>query len=178
MGQYHDGLHNVGATTTPTYIRFKIWYCRIVIAIITYNKAMLVSTVFHLVAAATMVAGKQVSGVFTEILSLVFKGGTDNVAAPMTPSWYVGMNWVIDGSAVSAGDTFTLNLPCVFKFTTPAKTKSINLAAGGQVYATCNLYSGEVITSFSQLQCVASDTLDHNVNVSGNVNFLIAFASV
>ena len=43
-------------------------------------------------------------------------------------------------------DTFTLNMPCVFKYTT--SQTSVDLTADGVKYATCQFYSGEEFTTF------------------------------
>ena len=54
-----------------------------------------------------------------------------------TPTWTAVIGWSLDGATASAGDTFTLDMPCVFKFITDQT--SIDLVADGRTYATCNL---------------------------------------
>ena len=56
------------------------------------------------------------------------------------------MGWSLDGTSASPGDTFTLNMPCVFKFTT--SQTSVDLTAHGVKYATCQFQAGEEFMTF------------------------------
>lgn len=102
--------------------------------------------------------GKQVSGIFTSFDSLTWSSGSSSYQRlPSNPNWLVTMGWSMKGSEISAGDTFTLNMPCVFKFTDSAT--SVDLKVGSTTLATCTYNPGEIIVSYSELNCVASSSV-------------------
>ena len=113
------------------------------------------------------------NGVFTSVNSIVATGSAVTYPWPQLTSWQATVSWMLDGGAVNAGDTFNLNMPHVFKFT--SDTNTISLTANGVTYATCNLFSGEFIVDYSELQCtVASGLTTSNVAI-GSINFPITF---
>ncbi|EGW34043.1 uncharacterized protein SPAPADRAFT_135549, partial [Spathaspora passalidarum NRRL Y-27907] len=122
-----------------------------------------------------IVSAEQISGIFTSFDSLVWQqsGTYPYTNGPGFASWIATLSWKIDGSTVSPGDTFTLNLPCVFKFT--STTPTVNLTVGSVNYATCTFNPGDVVVSFSQLQCVLLDTVTPSLDANGSINFPIVF---
>ncbi|EGW34041.1 uncharacterized protein SPAPADRAFT_134874, partial [Spathaspora passalidarum NRRL Y-27907] len=129
--------------------------------------------IFNLLAL-TLVASEQISGIFTSFDSLVWqKAASYPFAGPAYPSWISTLSWKIDGSTMSPGDTFTLNLPCVFKFTTSQTT--VNLNVGSVNYATCTFNPGDIVVAFSKLECVLLDTVTPSLDAHGTVNFPVAF---
>ncbi|ODV79533.1 bacterial adhesin [Suhomyces tanzawaensis NRRL Y-17324] len=125
--------------------------------------------------ALAVAAGKQVSGVFTSFDSLKYQKGANypNIT-PATPSWVATLSWSLDAAKVAPGDTFTLTLPCVFKFTTDSNT--INLQADGATYATCTLTGGEILVPYSSMQCTVTNQIS-NVNLAdGTVYFPLTFS--
>ncbi|KAK6453614.1 cell-wall agglutinin N-terminal ligand-sugar binding-domain-containing protein, partial [Scheffersomyces xylosifermentans] len=129
-----------------------------------------------LIGSVAFAAAKEVTGVFTNFESLVFQNaGNYSITSPDKPSWIATLHWVIDGSKEKAGDTFTLNMPCVFKFTTPAGVNSVDLKVNNDVYATCKFSPGEIVVPFSQLQCTVAKIVTGSTYASGTVNFPITF---
>ena len=123
---------------------------------------------------AAVASAALVSGIFTGFSNLVWQNGASYYKAlPGFPSWLATFEWSIQGSKYKAGDTFTLHMPCVFKFT--ADTQTVQLMVNNDVYATCNLYSGELITSYSELQCTISDLVNDQTDVSGTLTVPLAF---
>lgn len=102
-----------------------------------------------LAAVSLAVAGavaKLQLGVFNGIKSIT---PSDN-RRPEQPSWHATVLWEIKPAmGVQEGDTFTLHMPYVYKFTSSSNT--LQLTAGGQVVANCNLYSGENIVGYSEV---------------------------
>ncbi|EGW31962.1 uncharacterized protein SPAPADRAFT_152224, partial [Spathaspora passalidarum NRRL Y-27907] len=134
---------------------------------------MLKFAVFTILALATATA-EQVSGIFTSFDSLEWeKAANYGYASPAYPSWIATLSWAIKGSKVSAGDTFTLTLPCVFKFTTTQT--SVNLNVGSTNYATCTFNPGDIVVAFSKLDCVMLDTVTSSLDAHGSINFPVAF---
>ncbi|EGW31729.1 uncharacterized protein SPAPADRAFT_140900, partial [Spathaspora passalidarum NRRL Y-27907] len=129
--------------------------------------------IFSFLVLATATAD-QVSGIFTSFDSLVWqKAANYPFAGPAYPSWISTLSWAIKGTDVSPGDTFTLTLPCVFKFTTSQTT--VSLSVGSTNYATCTFNPGDVVVAFSQLQCVVSDSVTPSTDAHGTINFPVAF---
>ena len=127
-----------------------------------------------LLFSTVLVVGQHVSGVFTKIDSLVYEAGANYpTRAPSNPSWIATVNWVIDGSKFSAGDTFTLNLPCVFKFTTNDQT--VDLVAGSTTMASCSFNPGELVVDYSELSCRMSDNVVSTTNAKGSIRFPFVF---
>ena len=123
---------------------------------------------------AAVVSAAQVSGVFTGFPSLVWQaGGNYYKPLPEFSSWVATLDWAIQGSKFKAGDTFTLHMPCVFQFT--ANTPTVQLKVNNDVYATCNFYSGEIITTYSELQCTMSDLVNDQTDVSGTLTVPMFF---
>ncbi|KAK6459640.1 cell-wall agglutinin N-terminal ligand-sugar binding-domain-containing protein [Scheffersomyces xylosifermentans] len=129
-----------------------------------------------LIGSVAFAAAKEVTGVFTNFDSLVFQNAGDYaIASPAYPSWIAKLNWVIDGSKETAGDTFTLNMPCVFKFTTSDGVNSVDLKVNNDVFATCKFSPGEIVVPYSQLQCTVAKIVTASTYASGTVNFPITF---
>ncbi|EGW31728.1 uncharacterized protein SPAPADRAFT_140483, partial [Spathaspora passalidarum NRRL Y-27907] len=126
-------------------------------------------TIFLVAASA-----EQVSGIFTSFDSLVWeKAANYAFASPAYPSWIATLSWKFKGTEVSSGDTFSLTLPCVFKFTTSQTTVSLNV--GSTNYATCTFNPGDIVVSFSQLECVFLDSVTSSTDAHGSINFPVAF---
>ena len=87
------------------------------------------------------------NGVFTSVNSIVATGSAVTYPWPQLTSWQATVSWMLDGGAVNAGDTFNLNMPHVFKFT--SDTNTISLTANGVTYATWNLFSGGFMVTYS-----------------------------
>ncbi|KAG7662230.1 uncharacterized protein J8A68_004240 [[Candida] subhashii] len=115
-----------------------------------------------------------VSGIFTSLDSIVYQQGANyGFDGPGNPSWVVTMSWEINGGKVSPKDTFVLTLPCVFKFT--ATTSTVDLKVADTIYATCSFQPGDVILSYSQLSCQASDNIKSNTEAKGTIKFPLTF---
>ena len=69
----------------------------------------------------------------------------------------------MDGTITSPGDTFTLVMPCVYKFMT--YETSVQLTANSIAYATCDFDAGEDTKSFSSLKCTVTDELTEDTSV-------------
>ncbi|EGW35379.1 uncharacterized protein SPAPADRAFT_146555, partial [Spathaspora passalidarum NRRL Y-27907] len=122
----------------------------------------------------TFAAAKEISGVFTSFNSLKWrKGANYRYASPAFPSWIAELGWKIDGSKMSAGDTFTLTMPCVFKFTTTQV--SVNLKVGNTIYATCRFAPGDILLPTSELKCSLSDTVKQSTSAHGTMSFPLTF---
>ncbi|EGV64122.1 hypothetical protein CANTEDRAFT_93631 [Yamadazyma tenuis ATCC 10573] len=121
---------------------------------------------------ASPIAATQVTGIFTSFNDLTFQSsGYDQI--PSSPSWYATLGWTINGANVAAGDTFTLTLDCVLKFTDSAST--FNLAVGSTTYATCTYSNGELIVPYSTINCVVSSSITTSTSASGTVSFPFTF---
>ncbi|EGW31730.1 uncharacterized protein SPAPADRAFT_141433, partial [Spathaspora passalidarum NRRL Y-27907] len=128
----------------------------------------------YFVLVFSFTIAKQISGVFTSFDSLVWKKAANYpFPAPQFPSWIATLSWKIKGSNMSAGDTFTLTMPCVFKFTT--SQRSINLSLGTTNYATCTFNPGDIVVAFSKLECVLSNSVNPRTDSFGTINFPITF---
>ncbi|ODV77179.1 agglutinin-like protein, partial [Suhomyces tanzawaensis NRRL Y-17324] len=104
--------------------------------------------------------GKQVSGIFKSLDSVVYQlppGSFFLHKTPGSPTWFATLSWEMDDSLVFPGDTFTLTMPYVFKFITSAT--SVSLTANGETFATCSLEGGELLVPFSLVKCTASDAI-------------------
>ncbi|MCP8719472.1 MAG: hypothetical protein M5F18_09290, partial [Asgard group archaeon] len=129
---------------------------------------LLVSALF------TKVTPKEITGVFTSFNSLTyFDAGNYGYQGPGNPTWTSTLGWSLDGSVASPGDTFTLIMPCVFKFTSPET--SVDLTVDGVSYATCNLNNGEEFTTFSSMSCVVSSALTSTTQALGAVSIPFSF---
>ncbi|KAI5906192.1 Agglutinin-like protein 3, partial [Candida parapsilosis] len=107
----------------------------------------------------------EISNVFQSFDSLTWENGASyRYRTPLTPSWIAQLSWKILGSNVKPGDTFTLNMPCVFKFTTTQE--SIDLDVGDTVYATCRFEPGDLVVAYSQLKCTASDNVKDSTDAT------------
>nr|AAD32849.1 agglutinin-like protein [Candida albicans] len=117
---------------------------------------------------------KAITGIFNSIDSLTWSNaGNYAFKGPGYPTWNAVLGWSLDGTSANPGDTFILNMPCVFKFT--ASQKSVDLTADGVKYATCQFYSGEEFTTFSTLTCTVNDALKSSIKAFGTVTLPIAF---
>ncbi|KHC31926.1 hypothetical protein MGQ_04822, partial [Candida albicans P76067] len=117
---------------------------------------------------------KAITGIFNSIDSLTWSNaGNYAFKGPGYPTWNAVLGWSLDGTSANPGDTFILNMPCVFKFT--ASQKSVDLTADGVKYATCQFYSGEEFTTFSSLKCTVNNNLRSSIKALGTVTLPIAF---
>lgn len=125
----------------------------------------------------TLVSAQEISGVFTSFKSLEYEAGANyaNPKAPSNPSWVATLGWNLDGDTAKAGDTFTLNMPCVFKFTTTAT--EIDLKVDETSYASCSFIAGEILTDYSELKCVILPTVKKSVTYNGEISFPLTFNS-
>ncbi|RCK62858.1 Agglutinin-like protein 3 [Candida viswanathii] len=126
-----------------------------------------------LLALVTQVVSREIVGVFTDLLSLDFQDAGYGYRAPSNPIWYAKLSWNLDGAIHNPGDTFSLNLPGVFKFLTGQSQFAIS--AGGVSYATCTFQAGEQFMTFSVINCVVSDSLTANIQAYGTVAFPFSF---
>ena len=117
---------------------------------------------------------KTISGVFTSFNSLTYTNtGNYPYGGPGYPTWTAVLGWSLDGTLASPGDTFTLVMPCVFKFITTQT--SVDLTANGVKYATCTFHAGEDFTTFSSMSCVVNNGLASNIRAFGTVRLPISF---
>ena len=130
---------------------------------------------FLLLSLCVSVAtAKVITGVFNSFDSLTWtRAGNYAYKGPNRPTWNAVLGWSLDGTSANPGDTFTLNMPCVFKFITDQT--SVDLTADGVKYATCQFYSGEEFTTFSSLKCTVSNTLTSSIKALGTVTLPISF---
>lgn len=115
----------------------------------------------------------QVSNIFKSLDLKYYKGANYPLQAPGLPSWMVTLSWEILGSKVKGGDTFSLNMPCVFKFTT--MDSSVDLKVGNTAFATCKFAPGEVTVPDSLLQCTVSNSVTSGTVAKGKVSFPLTF---
>ncbi|EGW35284.1 uncharacterized protein SPAPADRAFT_64434 [Spathaspora passalidarum NRRL Y-27907] len=122
----------------------------------------------------TFAATQEISGVFTSFNSLTWLNSNPNTfQTPASPAWIAELSWKIDGSVVSAGDTFSLTMPCVFRFYTDQD--SVNLRVGSTNYATCDFITGGISSTDSELNCVLSDEVEESILAVGKLTFPIVF---
>lgn len=113
--------------------------------------------------AAVAVAAQEVTGVFSGISSVV----------PQVPNqrplaiWTTTVDWGIDGSKVSPGDTFHLTLPGVFLFA----VKTLDLKVGDTVYAHCTMSGG--VDTDGTLKCTATNAVTPTTEVYGEAWFQV-----
>lgn len=127
---------------------------------------MLFFAVFAWLTAFT--SAQPVTGVFTGIKSIT----NPSLSLPGQPIWTGVVDWKIDGSNITAGDTFVLTLPCVATFYT---TAPVSLSVGSTAFATCNFFTGNVLVPYSQLQCTASSKVTPSTLATGTVSFPFGF---
>ncbi|RLV95511.1 Agglutinin-like protein 1 [Spathaspora sp. JA1] len=121
-----------------------------------------------------LVASEQITGVFTSFDSLKWENGASYpFAGPSNPSWISKLSWKIDGSLMHPGDTFTLTMPCVFKFTT--SQQSVDLSSGSISFATCYFKPGDILVPTSELKCVLSSSVKESTRAHGTVSFPFTF---
>ncbi|KGU05655.1 hypothetical protein MEY_04827, partial [Candida albicans 19F] len=122
----------------------------------------------------SIASAKTITGVFDSFNSLTWSNAANYAfKGPGYPTWNAVLGWSLDGTSANPGDTFTLNMPCVFKYTT--SQTSVDLTADGVKYATCQFYSGEEFTTFSTLTCTVNDALKSSIKAFGTVTLPIAF---
>ncbi|KAK6875191.1 Agglutinin-like protein 6, partial [Candida tropicalis] len=127
-----------------------------------------------LLALFTRVTPKEITGIFTSFDSLTYSdAGNYGYQGPGNPTWTATLGWSLDGSVASPGDTFTLIMPCVFKFT--SSSTSVDLTADGVTYATCKLNNGEEFTTFSSMSCVVNSALTSDTQAFGTVTVPFSF---
>ncbi|KAG7665159.1 uncharacterized protein J8A68_001215 [[Candida] subhashii] len=120
---------------------------------------------------AACVQADLLHGIFYDFESIKWsKQGIYGFQAPMSHSWIVSLKWWLKSDA-KAGDTFGLQLPCVYEFT--AVQESLILNVGETVYATCNFVSGRTTADYSELKCTV--VTSPQLFVYGVVSFPIVF---
>lgn len=117
--------------------------------------------------------GKEVD-VFNTIDSLEWSGDSKD-STPESPSWSVTLGWELAGTEVEIGDSFSLRMPCVFKFTTDSPI--VWLGVGGVNYAVCNLISGEIMQTSSEMLCFVTGLLQPNQVITGILTVSFVFNS-
>ena len=130
---------------------------------------------FLLLCICLSVAGaKVITGIFNSFDSLTWTNAARYpFKGPGYPTWNAVLGWSLDGTVASPGDTFTLIMPCVFKFIT--NQTSVDLIADGADYATCQFHAGEEFTTFSSLTCTVSSALNPSIKALGTVTLPISF---
>ncbi|CAN3360161.1 hypothetical protein DICA3_D09384 [Diutina catenulata] len=129
---------------------------------------------FVYAALATAVTAKEVSGVFQSINDIQWKPLSDSyVQIPGGINWEASVAWQMDEGKVAPGDTFTLHMPCVFKFTVPESV--VQLKVGSTVYANCELKNGELRVPYSEMACTATEAVANTNSARGSVSFPFAF---
>ncbi|ODV76727.1 uncharacterized protein CANTADRAFT_41270, partial [Suhomyces tanzawaensis NRRL Y-17324] len=119
-------------------------------------------------------SGKEISGVFTSLDSIVFKCQNNALnPIPATPSWIATLVWGMDSTLVSPDDTFTLTMPCVFSI--PLGSNTLDLQAEGKTYATCLVTAGGVSLPYSTIQCTVTNDILLGDVVEGTVFFPVTF---
>lgn len=121
---------------------------------------------FHsliMAAMASVAAAKEVTGVFTDITSVVPQDPKQSPSA----LWTTTLDWKIDGSQVSPGDTFHLTIPGIFLFA----AKSLDLRVGNDVYAQCTLSGGT--STDGTLACTATDKVTAKTDIYGQAWFQV-----
>ncbi|RLV94478.1 Agglutinin-like protein 1 [Spathaspora sp. JA1] len=114
----------------------------------------------------------EISPVFTEFISLEWeKAGKYHNAMPQNPYWIAKVGWTIK-STMQPGDTFKLNLPCVYKFS-PTVTELL-LSDGSTNYAKCKFFPGDVLLGYSDLNCEIL-VVPPTAEVSGQASFPLTF---
>lgn len=108
----------------------------------------------------------EISGIFTKLNSISFRnddpGGFSDYH-PGSPIWTASIAYKIQGDILEPGqilklgDTFTLTMPCVYKFLD--SKPSVDISVNGVIYATCIYFHGQNIVPYSALQC----TIDKNI---------------
>lgn len=91
---------------------------------------------------------------------------------PEAPSWVANVTWLITSSK-RPGEQFHLRLPYVYKFTSTQRT--IDLKTNHHKFATCKMYSGEEIVSYSELQCEIGKAASEVHQADGYVVFSFTF---
>ncbi|KGU21197.1 hypothetical protein MG7_04898, partial [Candida albicans P34048] len=131
---------------------------------------------FLLLSLCVSVAtAKVITGIFDSFNSLTWTNAASySYRGPANPTWTAVIGWSLDGATASAGDTFTLDMPCVFKFITDQT--SIDLVADGRTYATCNLNSAEEFTTFSSVSCTVTTTMTADTKAIGTVTLPFSFS--
>ena len=67
----------------------------------------------------TVSTAKTITGVFNSFNSLTWANAANyGYQTPETPTWTAVLGWSLNSTTADAGDTFTLIMPCVFKFIT------------------------------------------------------------
>ncbi|EGW32396.1 uncharacterized protein SPAPADRAFT_138016, partial [Spathaspora passalidarum NRRL Y-27907] len=128
---------------------------------------------FILLFLVSSIFAAEVSPVFTDFISCEWENGGDfPFALPINPKWMVKVGWTIDQSTMQVGDTFTLHMPCVYKF--PTSDKTFKLSHNNIDYASCQLKPGDVVLGYSEVSCVINEVPSAG-SVSGEATFPVTF---
>ncbi|RLV92894.1 Agglutinin-like protein 1 [Spathaspora sp. JA1] len=121
----------------------------------------------------SFVTSEHITKVFKSFESLKFSESEYSFLGPGLASWIADLIWELDGSWMKPGDTFTLNMPCVFKFTTPEQ--SIHLTANSTDYANCIFSPGDISYAYSELKCVLLPTVNQSTKAIGKISIPLTF---
>ncbi|RCK64319.1 Agglutinin-like protein 7 [Candida viswanathii] len=122
----------------------------------------------------SLVATVEVYEIFTRFVSIT-KDAVNSYSfeGPVLSTWIVTLGWEIDGTRAMPGDTFTLEMPCVYRIFIEETT--IDLLAQGVSYATCDVVSGEESSTTSYLRCTMNSGLQESSTVDGILQFPVMF---
>ncbi|EGW30963.1 uncharacterized protein SPAPADRAFT_156463 [Spathaspora passalidarum NRRL Y-27907] len=138
------------------------------------NQPKMILSLLLLIFFSTIVSSKDNTGFFTSFDSLVWeKGGNYPIISPATPNWIGTFSWTINGTTMEPGDTFTLHMPCVFKFTT--HETMIEVGTDDKIFAICTFHPGDIVVAFSELKCTLLDTVTPLTEAYGTLRFPFTF---
>nr|QTC10008.1 agglutinin-like protein [Spathaspora passalidarum] len=139
---------------------------------------MISSLVFLAFSLVTVLS--QTTHLFKSLESLEWEGESlfwKNT--PFTPTWWASVSWKIDGSIMSPGDIFTLEIPCVYKFDTGVGKlclTSTNSDTGESIiYGTCDLLLESIYFGRSLVHCTLSDEIEQDTIVEDTLRVPIIF---
>lgn len=119
-------------------------------------------------------SARALAGAKTGIFNSIDHISAPEDCLPETPSWSATVGWSISKEMnVKEGDTFALRMPYVYKFT--SGTRSLELVAGDTSFAKCELFSGDNVVDFCELQCTALAAVEKVSSVKGTVEFPFTF---
>ena len=132
------------------------------------------SITYSIFTLINVINAKVLSGIFTRFVSLTQSSyNSYSFDGPMLTTWIAALGWEINGTKAKPGDTFTLEMPCVYKIF--INEESIDLIGNDISLATCEVHSGEHISTNSYLNCVMNDSLDERTNIDGILRLPIMF---
>ncbi|RLV91283.1 Agglutinin-like protein 1 [Spathaspora sp. JA1] len=121
---------------------------------------------------STFVASEHITKVFKSFDSLEYRGSS-TILNPVKTGWNAILSWEVDGSWMKPGDTFTLNMPCVYRFTNTEP--SIHLTENSIDYANCIFSPGDIALEYSELKCVLLPTVNQLTKAIGTISIPLTF---